>query len=144
MAPTRYTIREVDVTNPKVKNDLLCLQERCLPGDETIKELHGWWWIVYHNGFPVGFANLALSASWAETGVLNRAGITKAHRGKGLQKRLIKVREDMAVKQGMKWLMSYCHVENCASANSLIKSGFTLYRPAAGEDLQWLCWRKKI
>lgn len=144
MAAARYTIREVDVTNPKVAHDLLSLQERCLPGDDPIKSLSGWWWIVYYQGFPVGFANLALSANWKNTGILNRAGITNGHRGNGLQKKLINVRITKARQEGLDWLMSYCHVTNCASANSLIKSGFSLYRPAAGEELEWLCWRKQI
>jgi GNAT superfamily N-acetyltransferase len=62
------------------------------------------------------------------TGYLCRAGVLESHRGRGLQKRLIRVRERKARKLGWTHVVTDTY-ENPASANSLIKCGFRSYLP---------------
>jgi GNAT superfamily N-acetyltransferase len=62
---------------------------------------------------------------------LCRVGVDRAHRGHGLQKRLIRARELAARRAGIKQLVTYCVPWNEASANNLIACGYRLYRPAS-------------
>lgn len=75
---------------------------------------------------------------------LTRAGVSKAYQGKGLQKRLIRVRCKHAKSRGAKKIITYVHKNNSASINSLISCGFKAYQPAqawAGRDNFLYFWR---
>lgn len=78
------------------------------------------------------------------TAYLTRAGVAKAYQGKGLQKRLIRIRCKHAKSRGAKTAITYVHKNNSASANSLIACGFKLYQPQyawAGRENFLYFWR---
>lgn len=139
-----YSIRIVSTHTPAIDAELYRLQKRCLPGDTRYDVRDGFWWIAYHGDTPVGFAGIVASSRWLETGYLCRAGVLEEHRGHGLQKRLIRVRLDLAKRVGWQWVLTDTR-QNPPSANSLIACGFKMYDPRhpwAFKDS--LYWRKKL
>lgn len=87
-----------------------------------------WWWIAYTNeDIPVGFAGLEYA--YADRGRLCLAGVMPWARGKGLQRRLIRVRERRARMLGWKRLLTYTTTTNTPSANNLIRCGYLLWEP---------------
>lgn len=141
----KYVISRVSTRDPEIQALLVRMQVECLPGDRPLAARDGDWWICYTEaGTPVGFCALKSSVRWAETGYLSRAGVLPGHRGKGLQKRLIRVRIARARQLGWKWLLSDTS-ENPASANSLIACGFRMYEPRDPYGLETsLYWRLKL
>jgi GNAT superfamily N-acetyltransferase len=95
-------------------------------------------------GTPVGFAGYVRSAQWHDAVYLCRSGVLASHRGHGLQKRLIRAREQHARKRGYRWALTDTF-DNPASSNSLISSGYRLYEPARPWGKRGaLYWRKKL
>jgi predicted acetyltransferase len=125
---------------------VLALDETCFPADERVS-LEGKWWLVRKGKDVVGFAGLrpCLMPQNKGLGFLCRVGILKNHRGHGLQKRLIRVREKAARAMGLKELVTYAVPDNLPSSNSLISCGYRLYRPGnlwGGSTA--LYWRKAL
>jgi GNAT superfamily N-acetyltransferase len=140
----RYVIKQVDINRPEIKKLLKELQKTCLPLDKALDPNKGYWWVVYFKGEPVAFAALNHSYQWDKTGYLMRAGVVLEHQGHGLQRRLIKVRERKARQLGWEYLVSDTHY-NPASANNLIRCGFTMYEPRSPWGFKASCyWRKKL
>lgn len=141
----KISIRKVDPRNAEVSATLAYLQKKCLPYDYPYDVNKGHWWIAYADDvIPIAFAGLVRSYSWYDCGYLCRAGVLKEYTGKGVQKRLIKVREMQAKKLGWNWLITDTH-DNPPSSNNLISTGFRLYNPThpwAYKDS--LYWRKRI
>lgn len=141
----KYVVRTVNGRDPEVEALLIRMQLECLPEDRPLHPKEGYWWIAYtETGVPAAFCSLKSSVRWAETGYLSRAGVLWGHRGKGLQKRLIRVRIARARHLGWQWLLSDTS-ENPASANSLIACGFKMYEPAQPYGLKTsVYWRRRI
>jgi GNAT superfamily N-acetyltransferase len=141
-----YTkIKKVNAVNEDISKILIYLQKKCLPGDSLFDISTGYWWIVYdENMLPIGFAGMVRSYRWNDCGYLCRAGIIEEHRGHGIQKKLLKIREKQAKKLGWNWLITDT-TDNPASSNSLINCGFKLYAPQKPWGYtQTLYWRKRI
>lgn len=139
-------IKKVDCRKPEIVTTLRYLQRVCLPVDKLYSVEHGHWWIAYDTstGAPVGFAGMVRSKTWSDCGYLCRAGVVESHQGKGIQKRLIRVRETQARKLNWNWLITDTHV-NPASANSLISCGFKIFEPTNPWAFKHsLYWRKKL
>ena len=103
------------------------------------------WFIAKIDGVVVGYAGIRIVDG--VTGYLSRAGVIEGFRGKGIQSKLIRARERWAKKQGLRSLITYTSQSAIASPNSLISSGFKLYKPArpwVDGTYQWLYWRKEI
>lgn len=117
------------------------LQRECLPCDEIYDVSTGYWWIAYMDGTPIGFCGLKQLPQWPQTGYLCRAGVIPLFRGRGIQKRLIRVRMAYARRIGLENLVSDTH-QNPASANSLIACGFKTYEPmnpwAFEDSIYWI------
>jgi predicted acetyltransferase len=111
---------------------VLALDEICFPHDHRVILDKATWWIVWKKNEAIGYAGLRLCENQCNKGMafLNRVGIMPKHRGKGLQKRLIRARESYARVIGVKEVVTYCVPWNCASVNSLVSCGYKLYRPA--------------
>jgi GNAT superfamily N-acetyltransferase len=114
------------------------LDKTIFPYDYRVDTEGAVWWLVYKDGEAVAFAGIAnTKAYW----FLRRAGVLEGHRGKGLQKRLIKTRVRYAKKHAPELgIYTYTDLENHPSSNSLISIGFKLYDPAtkyAGRALYW-------
>lgn len=98
-------------------------------------------WVVWDGDTPVGFAAGRASYAVGHWYMLTRAGVLKAHRGQGLQKRLIRVREAFAKREGYEGVLTYAANWNTPSIISLLKSGYFIYDPevkAKGRG-----WKKK-
>lgn len=138
------SVKSVDASDPKVAALLTWLQLSTLTGDVPYEVEEGHWWIAYDGAMPVGFAGIVQSVRWCDTGYLCRSGVLRSHRGKGLQKRLIRVREAKAKRMGWRWLISDTY-RNPPSANSLISCGFKTFipsRPWGFENATY--WRKRL
>jgi N-acetylglutamate synthase-like GNAT family acetyltransferase len=137
-------IKRVDIRCPEVQDRLLELQNICLPTDEPADTNFGCWWIASEDGNDIGFAGLTRSISWTDCGYLCRAGVVPNARGKGVQKKLIRIRIRQAKTFGWKWLITDT-TNNPASANSLIACGFKLFEPTKPWGFKnSLYWRKKL
>ena len=141
----KYTIRLVDTTKTEWLEVITRLQKRCLPSDTLYAPLIGWWHIVFDERMePVAFSGLVPSLRWTDTVYLCRAGVLKEHRGRGIQKRLIKARLKKAKALGMNWAITDTY-NNPASANSIIACGFQCFDPTVPwGDTGTIHWRCKI
>lgn len=137
-------IRIRRVSGHAARAELLDLQLTILPADKPAPTHVGWWWIAYDGTQPIGFAGLYQSRAWRDAGYLCRSGVLPAYRGRGLQKRLIRVREQLARRCGMHWLISDTY-ENPPSANSLIACGYRTYQPRNPWGADGVTyWRRKL
>jgi GNAT superfamily N-acetyltransferase len=101
------------------------------PGGSLIFE-KGAWWLMHPEDTefdPIGFCGVVPSTYGAEYAYLKRGGILSAHRGQGLQGRLIRVRCDWARRKGFRWAITETGNDNVASSNSLIRAGFRPFWP---------------
>lgn len=106
--------------------DKLCFTR----GTESAKWDQSVTWIVEHipTGHVVGYACVRLVENESLV-YLSRAGVSLAHRGRGLQRRLIRVRLAYARKLG-RGAITYTVRANPRSINNLIACGFRYYEPA--------------
>jgi len=120
------------------------LQAAILPLDAPHSMTVGAWWVALDDGLPVAFAGIVPSQRWNDCSYLCRAGVLESHRGRGIQKRLIVIREKHAKADGMNWLVTDT-TNNPASSNSLISCGFRLFIPSRpwGPE-KALYWRKRV
>lgn len=103
-----------------------------------------YWWIAYLDTEPCAFAALSQAIGTHDLGYLKRVGVSREHRGHGLQLRLIRVREALARKLGWTAMITDT-TGNPASSNTLIKAGYRLFAPA--HPWAWkhsLYWEKKL
>lgn len=126
VADRRYILRRADLPVA-----VLALDEICFPSDDRITTADSLWWIVWHHEQPVAYAGLRLCREAQNLGLafLCRVGVLPAHRGRGLQKRLIRARERAARQLAVTELVTYCVPWNSPSLNSLIATGYRFYRP---------------
>lgn len=143
-----YTIVQVD--GKERANDINAFN-KLFPKEFTpLKDHHlqnGYWWLVYPDDSNelVGFAGMVPFLPFEDVGYLKRGAVLEAHRGKGIQKRLIEIRVDMARETGWKLVVSSTRITNHASSNSFISAGFKLFepeRPWEGKDS--LYWKKQL
>jgi ribosomal protein S18 acetylase RimI-like enzyme len=114
----------------------LGLGRECPPSADTD------WWGAWDGSELVGYAGGRL----IDTGAyyLSRAGVVPEYRGRGLQKRLIRVRVARARKLGAPRVVTYTNPINAASNNSLIACGFKTTKPWETATSEWLHWRKVL
>jgi GNAT superfamily N-acetyltransferase len=135
---------QVDPSDLDVKEQLVELQRACLPHDTLYFPDQGVWWLAYHRRTPVAFACLCPSEQTPQGVYLGRCGVTHAARGKGVQRKLIRVRLAWAKRHGYKWAVSDT-TDNVPSANNLIACGFRLYTPKVLYSFaRALYWRKRL
>lgn len=123
--------------NGLFKKDFLPLKPRHLAD--------GYWWLVHHGIQLVGFAGMVPFEPFPRVGYLKRAAVLLAHRGKGLQGRLIAVREERA-RAATDWthLITETSLENPASSNSFVRAGYKLVEPERPWAKETLFWRKAL
>jgi len=136
----KYTISEVELDLDTLQT-LAELDKTCFPADAQVVFGGTRWWVVECVGEPVAYGGLEHLPE--DRGFLCRVGVLRAHRRKGLHRRLIRARERGARALGMKRLVTYTDKDNVSSSNNLIKCGYQLYRPegewGALNGLYW--WR---
>lgn len=111
---------------------VLPLDQLCFPSDHRPTLERSLWWVVWLGKEPIGYAGLRICAGAQNKGLgyLSRAGVLPKHRGRGLQKRLIRARETEARALGLREIVTYAAHWNCASINSLVSCGYRFYQPA--------------
>lgn len=90
----------------------------------------GAWWLLYYGEAVAGFCGVTPCDEIPRAAYLCRAGVIPKHRGKGLQVRMITLRERWARKNGYARMVTETH-EAMHSANNLIRSGYRLFAPSA-------------
>ena len=139
---SRVTIRRAEEDHPAI----LQLQKETLPDDyPLVPDGQTVWWLAWCAGEPVGFASLSPSKRWKDFGYLSRSGVVESMRGRGIQKRFIKVRIKYAIDAGWDWLSTDTVNWNSPSNNSLISCGFRTYnpeKPYGGEHT--IYWRLRL
>lgn len=125
---------EINAFNGKFPDDFIALKPRHLS--------KGFWWLVHADVRLIGFAGMVPMIPFQHYGYLKRAAVLQEYRGRGIQRELMTLREERA-KESTDWthLISECSIENVASANNFIRSGYVLTeveRPWEKETLFWL------
>jgi GNAT superfamily N-acetyltransferase len=86
------------------------------------------WWIVWNENYePVGYCGVVIYDDFA---IHKRCGVLPCARGNGLQKRMLKTRENFAKKNKCGSILTYVSIQNIISANNLISTGYRVYNPS--------------
>jgi RimJ/RimL family protein N-acetyltransferase len=103
-----------------------------------------WWWVIRDGHQIAGFAGLCEDNE--ETAFIGPCGIAGEYRGRGLQRTLIVVRENLARWEGYLRTVSFTNIDNYASANNFIRCGYTIgppWKPFSNVH-QSLFWQKQL
>lgn len=127
-----YRIKRVDGTDEDVADTIRELHDEIF-GDSApqVQPERGYWWLAFSANESrelAGFCGLTETYADASLGYLKRAGVLLGHRGQGLQRRFVRVREAQARKLNMRALVTDTS-DNPSSANNLITCGYRIYRP---------------
>jgi GNAT superfamily N-acetyltransferase len=143
-----YRLTEVDTSDEDVADTIRELHTEIF-GDSApqVDPERGFWWLAFEASRGrelAGFCGLTPTYADPSLGYLKRAGVLRAHRGQGLQRRFVRVREAKARKLGMRGLVTDTS-DNPSSANNLIACGYRIFRPAKpwGFD-HTIYWNKDI
>lgn len=126
--------------------DMELIQEMdgiCFPGEDLPYLETATWWVASEDGHEIAYAGGVQDTDGYF--FLNRAGVLPEARGRGLQRRLIRVRCQYAHRHSMRSCYTYTVAHNPASSNNLIRCGFILWRPAdpwAGDEA--LYWYRRV
>lgn len=143
-----FLIKEVDPDETHYRDEIIDLHDLTFFDPAVRPDLpRGFWWLVYEKGVlrpAIGFCGLTITPADKTTGYLKRAGVLKAYRGQGLQRKLITVRERKARKLGLVRMVTDT-TDNPPSANSLIGAGYRIFDP----EYRWafkhsIYWRKSL
>src|SRR5262249_7442104 len=125
-----YRIRRIEGDDEEYSELLRSLHDEIFGSTAPqIDPERGWWWIASDGRELAGFCGLTPTyAQPSDVGYLKRAGVRLPHRGQGLQRRFVRVREAQARRVGLRTLVSDT-TENPPSANNLIACGYRMYAP---------------
>lgn len=140
-----YRFSQVDTDDDDIVELLKELHETCFDGEAPLPKFdYGWWWVGTDGREPAAFCGFVQSSYHPTFIYLKRAAVMPLHRGQGLQKRMITIREKRAR------LLGFTHsvtdtARNPASSNSLISAGYRMFKP----DVPWalpdsLYWKKTL
>jgi GNAT superfamily N-acetyltransferase len=142
-----YRFGQVDTDDEDVVELLAELHTAAFDDDGLTPQAdyeQGWWWVVTDGREAAGMCGLTQSSYYPKYGYLKRACVLRRHRGQGLQRRMLSLRERKAR------LLGFTHcitdtTENVPSANSLIGAGYRLFIPATPWAFpSTLYWRKEL
>lgn len=103
------------------------LQTKLFPDDDFYEHKNNNYWIAWKDEKPIGFC---IAAIWKyKVLFLARSGVISSQRGNNLQKRLVRVRESFAKKNGIKTIITYTLRDNIPSFVNLIKMNYLIYEP---------------
>jgi hypothetical protein len=112
----------------KYLKDLEEMDSRFFPGCEYPKREGNHWWGIFDRGIMIGFCGLDTSR-FKKKAFLCRAALEESYRGLKLHKRMTKIREKFAKQLKIYSVVTYASYSNITSSNSLIKSGYLIYKP---------------
>lgn len=125
-------IKILEVDGKKHAFSILRLQEETFPYDDKTSADEGFWWLAYDGKAIVAFVQMTHVESWPYTGYISRVGVLPSHRGKGLQKRLMRACERKAKQLGWTRMISTTY-NNPPSTNNFIALGYKTYEP----NIRW-------
>lgn len=105
---------------------------------------HGIWWVAIEvkSGVRVGFIGAKRSTMFRHMLYLERVGVLPQHRGRGLQRRLMRAVEKRCKRMNWRGIISDT-TDNIPSANNFIVSGYKLFQPTRPWSFATaLYWRK--
>jgi GNAT superfamily N-acetyltransferase len=140
-----YRSRRADLTDDLDVENLRDLHTLTFGDTAPMAEFdYGAWWLVYPAGEqdPIAFAGIVKSSYGPGYAYFKRMGVLPGHRGHGLQRRLIRVRERWARKEGFHTIITDT-CENSQSANNLVRCGFKLFDPPVGWGLKGSIYFRK-
>jgi GNAT superfamily N-acetyltransferase len=107
--------------------DIIILNNLIFPCDPLEIDEKSRAWLVSHKDKPAGFCTMRM----LDDGIafMDRGGILDEHRGNGIHKRLIKVRERYARSQQCNCIITYVMADNYASLFTLIRHDYKMYEP---------------
>ncbi len=131
-------VRRVDIADELVREQIHLLHQEVFTAEQwqhgkVPRFKTGYWWIAFVDGEPAGFGGMRPSARWDGTGYMCSAGVLKKFRRRGLQRRLIQKRVQMAAQLGWHTVITDTVHDNASSMRSLIACGFRPYVP----QVQW-------
>jgi GNAT superfamily N-acetyltransferase len=147
-----YRIRRVDPTDDDIAELLRELHDETFGDDapqiDSRSLTEGWWWLAYAADYSrdiAGFCGLTPTYGSPRTiAYLKRAGVLLPHRGQGLQRRFIRVREMLARQRGFATIVTDT-TDNPPSANTLIACGYRIYEPPEPWGFkQTIYWKKEL
>jgi GNAT superfamily N-acetyltransferase len=136
-----YEIHEVDGILNRETLEAFNALDPYFPPLEERHFISGFWWLVYKSSDPVAFAGLVPFHPVDRYGYLKRCLIKPSDYGRGLQFRLMCVRETKARQIGYTHLVSECLESNVYSANNFRRAGFEQTfpeQPWAKDSLFWI------
>lgn len=133
-----YRIRQVDGHDDEIADTLRDLHDEIFGNTAPqIDPEHGWWWLAFAADQARDIAGFCgLTPTYGDPRVenvpniayLKRAGVLLPHRGQGLQRRFVRVREALARRLGFTSIVTDT-TDNPSSANNLIACGYRIYKP---------------
>ncbi len=102
--------------------EMRAIHKMAFGGDRWPGDDHEFWVMYDAGGAVVAFASAVLLAT--EVAYLSRCAVVLKHRGKGIQKRMIRERMKWAKKEGARLVVTHVHRNNFASLMSLLGEGF--------------------
>lgn len=102
--------------------EMRAIHKMAFGGDRWPGDDHEFWVMHDEGGAVVAFASAVLLN--AHVAFLSRCAVVIKHRGKGLQKHLIKLRLKWARDEGANLVVTHVHRNNFASVMSLLSCGF--------------------
>jgi GNAT superfamily N-acetyltransferase len=105
-----------------------------MPEDDLDHHPDDQYWVAWDDKTPVGFAVCRVLEFDKATCYFTRSGVMPTHRGRGLQKRLIRARLRWAKSAGCTSAITYTIQDNPQSYSNLQSCGFKLYQP----DYEWV------
>jgi GNAT superfamily N-acetyltransferase len=105
---------------------------------------YGDWWVVWEGKKPVAFAHCSPTTYYPNSGYFGRVGVLPAHRGHGLQARLMKKVVERGRELG--WEAMYSDTTRVPhSAANFRKMGWTEFTPESPwGSKHTIYWRKEL
>lgn len=142
-----YRIEEVDGSDIDIAETIRRFNKMAPELFPPLTESHltdGHWWFVYLDKEPVAFAGLVTFEPFSRVGYFKRCYVLPDHVGRGLQLRLMYVRETKARELGYHQIVSEC-AEDSHSNPNFRRAGFEQVEP----EQPWgkpgsVYWRKYL
>lgn len=141
-------------TSPADERQMLQMDAVCFPLDEPPIVAGAEWFIGWEGSRPAAYcAWKTVEHDGVPTGFHYRAGVLAEHRGHGLQRQMLRLREDRMRAQGLAAAVTYTDADAAASMRSLIAEGYRPYAPTPTTTLSGLGrlgrvgfvhWRKSL
>jgi len=137
-----YEIAEVDGIQNREALEAFNALDPYFPPLQDRHFTNGYWWLAFDgDGNEVAFAGMVPFLPLARVGYFKRCYVLPAHKGHGLQLRLMCARVVKARQLNFSHLVSECLSSNEASANNFRRAGFVQTfpeQPWAKDSIYWL------